>query len=259
MTSATLSNREVMNWRTLYDQRLTREPSCDCQWRSVFYGRILYFQWRRYRFTWSASTLMRALFNRLTQIEEPTLFAIPLNSSFPTDGLLPANAYRHTPAPGEDYQAQGAFFKDAADDTLYSMCGFAGSSAPINTLLAYNTTSEEWKNVTVSGGSFNFDSRAATLNAISRGQGNGGLGFLTGGWEDLPGMIKFNGSDPANLRWTNETNDNVPLTLEGGMEYIRYGKQGSLITFGGYVSASVFYPKPTNTQAATTRIISRKH
>jgi len=118
---------------------------------------------------------------------------------------------------------------------LYSMSGFTDPSTPTNTLLAFNTTSTSWMNVTVSGGNFNFDARTGALHKNSMGEGNTGLGFITGGYEDIPGMVRFNGSDPDHLHWTNETQNNPPLTLDGGMEFTRYGKQGSLIAFGGYV------------------------
>jgi hypothetical protein len=137
-------------------------------------------------------------------------------------------------APGDEYHGEGAFFKDANDTILYSMSGFNDPSTPTNTLLAFNTITTSWTNVTVSGGNFNFDARTAALHANSMEEGTAGLGFIIGGYEDIPGMVRFNGSDPDNLHWTNETQNNPPLTLNGGMEYTRYGKQGSLITFGGY-------------------------
>jgi hypothetical protein len=164
---------------------------------------------------------------------EATLYSIPLNNTFPSSGLLPANAYRDLPAPGVEYHGEGTFFKDGNDTILYSMNGFQDPSTPTNQLLAFNTVTQGWFNATVSGGDFNFDTRAAALHAISSGQGVSGLGFVSGGWEDVPGMIRFNATDANNLHWTNETSNNPPLTLEGGMEFVRYGKQGSLIAFGG--------------------------
>jgi hypothetical protein len=117
---------------------------------------------------------------------------------------------------------------------LYSLGGYAGDKQqPINTLNTFNITSMEWSNVTVSGGNFNFNNRAATSRATSKGAAEA-LGFVSGGWKDLGGMIRFDASDAANPQWRNETNNNPPLSLEGSMQFIRLGPNGSLINFGGY-------------------------
>ena len=166
---------------------------------------------------------------------EDNIYAIPLNDSFPVGSFLPANNYRVGRAPGGEYKGQGAFFKDNLGEILYSFGGFQDPSGKTNQLLGYNTATGVWKNHTVSGGAFNFDSRGSALTATSKGKGNAGLGFISGGWDDIPGMVRFDGSGgPNDLKWTNETNNDPPLRLEGSMEYTRFGANGSLITFGGY-------------------------
>lgn len=117
---------------------------------------------------------------------------------------------------------------------LYCYAGYIHDNQPhINSLNTYNITSGEWSNVTVLGGDFNFDTREATSRAISTGSSQA-LGFVTGGRNDVDGMIVFDASDAASPRWQNETNNKPPLTFEGSMEYIRLGPQGTLINFGGY-------------------------
>lgn len=161
------------------------------------------------------------------------LFSIPLNNSFPVDGPLPSNNYYGTSSPAQS-ESQGAFFQDANETMLYSFGGYSNDrQQPMDTLNAYNITSGEWSNITVSGGSFNYFTRAATSRAITTGSSEA-LGFVSGGWNDLGGMIRFDASDPANPEWRNETDNNPPLTLEGSMDFIRLGPRGSLISFGGY-------------------------
>jgi len=192
----------------------------------LLYGINLHVQWWRHRHRRSDS--ITALTNA-----EDTLFAIPLNNSFPSSGLLPANVYRDWPAAAFQWRGEGGFFKDGNETILYSMGGFQGSSTPTNKLSAFNTVTQGWFNATVSGGDFNFDARYGALHAASSGQGVSGLGFVSGGVGDIPGMVRFNATDANNLYWTNETSNNPPLTQDGGMEFSRCGKQGSLIAFGG--------------------------
>lgn len=164
---------------------------------------------------------------------EPLLYSIPLNVSFPVDGPVPSNNYYEISAPRQ-WRAQGAFFQDADETMLYSFAGFLDDrQAPTNDLDSYNITSGQWSNISVSGGDFNFYTREATSRAVSKGT-SGALGFVSGGWNNVGGMIRFDASDPANPQWRNETDNSPPLTLEGSMEFIRLGPKGSLISFGGY-------------------------
>lgn len=117
---------------------------------------------------------------------------------------------------------------------LYCFAGYLDTNQPpINDLNTFNISSGEWSNVTVSGGDFNYDPRVATSRAVSAGTSEA-LGFVTGGWNDLGGMVRFDASDPASPQWRNETDNSPPLTLEGSMEFIRLGSKGCLVNFGGY-------------------------
>jgi hypothetical protein len=62
---------------------------------------------------------------------------------------------------------------------------------------------------------------------------NQGLSFLNGGFDSTWGMVVFN-SDPQHLSWTNQTQNDTPGTIGSTMQYLRYGKAGILIAFGGY-------------------------
>jgi hypothetical protein len=169
----------------------------------------------------------------LTSPAEPWLYSIPLNNSFPADGPLPSNSYYKIQAP-KQWASQGAFFQDAGETMLYCFAGYLDTKQPpINYLNTFNISSGEWYNVAVAGGDFNYDQRIATSRAVSADTSEA-LGFVTGGWNDLGGMIRFDASDPASPEWRNETDNSPPLTLAGGMEFIRLGPKGSLINFGGY-------------------------
>lgn len=81
---------------------------------------------------------------------------------------------------------------------LYSLGGYTGDKQqPINTLNTYNITSREWSNITVSSGNFNFNNQAATSHTTSKGTAEA-LGFVSSGWKDLGGMIRFNALDTTN-------------------------------------------------------------
>ena len=118
---------------------------------------------------------------------------------------------------------------------LYSFAGYIDDKkqSPIDALNSYNITSDEWSNITVYGGDFNYYTRVATSRAVSTASSEA-LGFVQGGWNDVPGMIRFDASDPAKPQWHNETDNHPPLTLEGSMQFIRLGRNGSLVNFGGY-------------------------
>ncbi len=177
-----------------------------------------------------SSDLVKCL---LTGPEEPQLYSIPLNNSFPVDGPIPPNSYYQVSSP-QQWGAQGAFFQNADENLLYSFAGFSNDKqSPTNVLNTYNITSSEWSKVSVSGGDFNYHTRGSTSHATSKGS-DGALGFVSGGWNDLGGMVRFDATDPANPKWRNETDNTPPLTLEGRMEFIRLGPKGSLINLGGY-------------------------
>jgi hypothetical protein len=165
------------------------------------------------------------------------LYAIPLNQTLNTTSILAAANYFLLSVEG--YGAvepdEGGFFVDPDETILYSFAGFYASSdqsIATSQLLAFDIKNETWSNVPVLGGALNFGSRIGAMSTHSEG-----LSFFSSGlppdtgW--IPGMIRFNGSISNQLRWTNETSNNPPNTLAGSFEFIRYGKEGSIISFGG--------------------------
>jgi hypothetical protein len=158
-----------------------------------------------------------------------------LNSSFSVDGPLLANNYYQTASP-KQWDDEGVFFQDADETMLYSFGGYNQDEQipdPIETLNTYNIAIGEWSNITVSGGAFNYGARKSTTHAISTGSSEA-LSFNMGGGIGSEGMIRFDASDPANPTWRNEVDPEPPYSFEGSMEFIRYGRNGSLINFRGY-------------------------
>jgi hypothetical protein len=47
-------------------------------------------------------------------------------------------------------------------------------------------------------------------------------------------MVRVNASDPSNPRWTNQTLQGQPLLVSGALEFLRYGRSGILVSFGGF-------------------------
>jgi hypothetical protein len=179
----------------------------------------------------------------LTSLTVPSLFSIPLNTSFPADGLLSSTIFTEVDAP-KQWNYQGAFFQDANETLLYCFGGYYDQPQPINDLNTFNITSGEWSIVSVRGGNFNHGRRLFSSDAISSGSSEA-LGFVAGGREEFfPGMIRFNGSNPTYPEWRNETMNNPPLTIAGSMIFIRLGPKGSLINFGGY---NTYSPNPADT------------
>ena len=174
------------------------------------------------------------------------LYSLKLNGDFPVEqsisqSSLTTNSISSDITVAYDYakninngDADGAVW--AIDDTLYVFGGYF--ETPTNTISAYNTTTGEWKDVSVSGGDFNFGRRTSALTATVP---DSSLGFILGGNTPYMGasMLRFNASDPENLSWTNETlNDgssgvDVPNLLAGAMLYIPASTEGMLIAFGG--------------------------
>lgn len=117
------------------------------------------------------------------------------------------------------------------------MYGFSASNSTdaLNTVEAFNTTTQRWANETVSGGSFNGIGRGGSAFATTSTSGLG-LGFyITNGLngQGPPGLITFDASNPSTLTWTNTTGG-VPNVDATAMLYARYGNKGVLIVFGGY-------------------------
>lgn len=162
-----------------------------------------------------------------------------MNASFVVDSIIPHNLLHSVQAQGSQWQNAGAFFTDTNLTTMYSFGGFqedeASKAIKLNSVEAFNTTTETWTNASVSGGAYNSLGRnlASAANTATSGLG---LSFITGGGDlggPPAGMIRFDASDPAALKWTNET-QGVPQMIGSTMQYARFGNKGVLVAFGGY-------------------------
>ncbi|KAI9871284.1 MAG: hypothetical protein M1830_003110 [Pleopsidium flavum] len=185
-----------------------------------------------------------------TNENEQQLFRVDLSSSFAVNGILPASSVVTSPAPpNSNWKGAGAFFVDDTDTILYSYGGFERDYEPQNSMAMYNTTSQSWSTVTVSGGNLNQGDREESMYTSSLGT-DLSLSFIQGGYTsamgpsawlesasatNLTGMITFNSSDASNLSWTNSTKfSNAPETMGAKMQFVRYGRSGVLIAFGGF-------------------------
>lgn len=167
---------------------------------------------------------------------EDKLYWLDLNTSFSLDGVISPNDLQSVTAPGDDWQGSGAMFTDPLMTTYYHFDGFA--PVPNNaTVPSFNATTQTWKNVSVSGGSYNSVGRGGgALSATSSTSGLG-LSFVAGGsalaTNASLGMVVFNASNPSNLTWATKTHGTPHFDL-GTMQYARFGNKGVLIAFGGY-------------------------
>ena len=160
------------------------------------------------------------------------MYWLDLKTSFSLDGGISPNVLQSITAPGNDWRGVGALFTDPLMTTFYHFDGYATPNK--STVPSFNSTSQTWKNASVSGGSLDSIDRGESLSATSSENGLG-LSFITGSSEkDSPAMIIFNASDPGNLTWTNKTHGTPHLDL-GTMQYARFGNKGVLIAFGGYI------------------------
>lgn len=177
---------------------------------------------------------------------EQELFRVDLSSSFPVNGLLPAGSVQKSLAPSSsNWKGTGAFFVDSTNTLLYTYGGFPHDYDAQSSMAMYNTTSQNWTDVTVAGGKLNQGDRGESMFTSSLGT-DLGLSFLQGGYTDtdtggvatnLTGMITFNSSDPRNPSWTNSTeSSNTPATMGAQMQFVRYGRSGVLIAFGGFIA-----------------------
>ncbi|KAL4959464.1 uncharacterized protein BDV14DRAFT_184667 [Aspergillus stella-maris] len=174
-----------------------------------------------------------------------SLHYLDLNSDFPVERAIPQSLLRSESIDRDesiaysnaaDYTGrdpEGALW--AINNTVYVFGGL--SSSPTNQIAAYNASSGGWQDSFVTGGDLNFGRRGGATYASDS---ESGLGFVLGG--RLPytgGMVRFDGSDPGNLSWTNETlgdgssGIDVPNLHGGATLYIPAGNQGMLIGLGG--------------------------
>ncbi|OJD19156.1 hypothetical protein AJ78_00856 [Emergomyces pasteurianus Ep9510] len=178
------------------------------------------------------------------------LYWLDLNTTFNVEGGISQNTLHRTDIPSSaPYEVSGGAFL-AARNTIYIYAGL-GSSTRYDWMWSYNARDGTWSRATVSGGKLNLEKRFAGLSAVAP---ESNLSFFTGGWTlPITGTLVFNGTDSANLQWTNVTKVEGEDAVEaarianGGMDYVRLGKSGILVAFGGYDTSK----KGTNTTATS--------
>jgi hypothetical protein len=166
---------------------------------------------------------------------EQFLYYLNLTTSFPVEGFIPVNSLHSIPVPSSVGSGNmGSFF--TSGDMLYSYSTDSAFPYATDTIIGYNTVTNKWSNLTVSGGAFNIAGRGAGFTTTNP---NTGMGFYLGtgspgdqGSWDINGLLVFNGTDPNDLKWTNET-ANAPIIDAGSMAYIPISKEGVLIAYGG--------------------------
>ena len=137
-------------------------------------------------------------------------------------------------------QGTGGFLTDTLMDTMYLTSTLPNNTVGLNTLDSFNTTSQTWANITITGGNFNTIGGWLSSAATSSTSGLG-LGFTIGGADSRtpPGMVVLDASNPNDLSWTNKTEGAPPL-CGAEMQYARYGNKGVLIAFGGYIDVGQY-------------------
>ncbi|KAI9682447.1 MAG: hypothetical protein M1829_000239 [Trizodia sp. TS-e1964] len=173
-----------------------------------------------------------------------SVYSLDLSKSFNVDTTIDTADFQSslvptvlTPNIGLQLQGTGgSFFYDKT--ALYPYSGFAEltNDESNNIIAAYNTTTSQWSSLPpVSGGNLQFGNRdggqSVSVPDLS-------LSFFLGGDSKtpIPGLVKFDSSNPSAPKWYNQTAGNVPSILSGAMVYVPVGTQGALLAFGGYNS-----------------------
>ncbi|KAI9826955.1 MAG: hypothetical protein M1826_006531 [Phylliscum demangeonii] len=178
------------------------------------------------------------IFQGGTPSSQQSLSWIYLNESFPVEVTISPNIIHSVPVPDHvPVIIDNDFWSD--NTTLYLPAGWAvNETATPGSIWSFNTSTDQWKELPVQGGDFNFGQRE---NPSVASVPLHGLSFFAGG-RTIPmgGLLMLDSSDPAKLNWKNLTDGNgtsgsrIPLSLEGEMAYVRAGNRGLLVTFGGY-------------------------
>ncbi|KAH8880606.1 hypothetical protein GQ53DRAFT_833202 [Thozetella sp. PMI_491] len=194
-------------------------------------------------------------FNGQQILPTASLYSLNLTNNFPVERSIPQGVFSNgsidstvTVAYQDSLRVNTGDSNGALwhiNDTLYVFGGGFETSSATDKVSAYDTKSNSWKDVTVSGGKFNFGHRTSAQYVSVP---DSGLGFIYGGVSPyMGGMIRFDASDPDNLSWTNETlgsgahGKEMPNLESGALVYIPAGKEGMLVSFGGSnFSAGIF-------------------
>lgn len=165
----------------------------------------------------------------------PYLFYLDLAVNLTVEQYLSPDILRKYPIPANMTPNIADVYEDSSailwysNDTLYSH----NSDRVDNTLAAFNTTTENWSFVEVSGNNVQLVDRSSEMSASIE---SSGLAFSFGS-TGKPGLLKFNNLVPQSLTWSNETSRlggiQVPLVSEAEMVYVPMGKEGVLLIIGG--------------------------
>ncbi|KAI1153059.1 hypothetical protein F4825DRAFT_416790 [Nemania diffusa] len=208
--------------------------------RTAIVGNRFFFSSGNYTFDddllgHNTSSLYWLSLNSTIDVSGPIDLGLLGSTNLPSDSLTGGTS----PAAGG---AAGTFFYDHT--TLYPYAGLVGPEADgiNNALWAFNSTIDSWKLVQVEGGKISFGNNSEGVHASDS---RTGTSFYTGGWTMAyngtnNGTVKFQSFNSDSPQWTFETAVNSiqgPDILKGAMVYVRKGKAGVLIAFGGYQTA----------------------
>ncbi|KAH8163716.1 hypothetical protein CIB48_g4530 [Xylaria polymorpha] len=165
----------------------------------------------------------------------------PLDMALLGSADLPSDSLRGGPYP-DPGGFSGTFFYDHT--TLYPYAGLVGPEANEinNQLWAFNTSDDQWSPVSVAGDKISFGGNSEGVYATDS---RTGTSFYTGGRTlayngTFNGTVKFQSSADSSPQFNFKTAVNGiqgPDILKGAMVYVRKGRSGILIAFGGYQTA----------------------
>ena len=169
---------------------------------------------------------------------EKQLFWLDLRDDFSAETVISADSLKSVSVEGSQWHGSGAFFTDAKNTMMYSFGGMTMKNTDLlDSVESFNTTSLTWAKVSVSGRAFNGFQGDLRSSATTSTSGLG-LNFVTRGFDTVqqpPGLLRFDASDPKDLKWRDET-EGVPSLIGATMQYARFGPKGVLIAVGGYIS-----------------------
>ncbi|KAI0454373.1 hypothetical protein F5B21DRAFT_243559 [Xylaria acuta] len=168
----------------------------------------------------------------------------PLDTALLDSTLLPDASLRggKSPDPGSFGGFSGTFFYDHT--TLYPYAGLVGPEADrLNSQLwAFNSSNNMWRRTEAAGGRIPFWGNSEGVYASDPRTGKS---FYTGGT-----ILAYNGTNNATVKFDSSADNNPqwdiqtfypgipgPDILKGAMVYVRRGREGILIAFGGYQTA----------------------
>ncbi|KAI2469114.1 hypothetical protein F4781DRAFT_395283 [Annulohypoxylon bovei var. microspora] len=176
-----------------------------------------------------------------------SLYWLPLNDTIDVSGPIDMSLLGSVNLPSNSLVnnrggSAGTFFYDRT--SLYPYAGLVGSDADgiNNALWSFNTTDDAWNLVQVQGGKISFGNNSEGVHASDPSTGTS---FYTGGWtmafnSTNNGTVKFQSFNSISPQWTFETATTGiqgPDILKGSMVYLRKGRSGVLLAFGGYQTA----------------------